>query len=198
MRTLPVIALGLALVLAGCFGGDDDDSGDANPPATSTPVTSTPTGGTGTGGNGTGTGGGGTGTGGNGTGTGGTTTPMKPAPKEVFSGSANFVPSGPPADPQNVKQTQEPFTVAAGYTQLTLNVTYAASAGPLAPPSQGIAVVILDAAGTEIANCPGPTPGAAAPGPCTAQGAIPAAGGSYTPEYRGMGPYTATVSVIAS
>lgn len=194
MRTLPVIALGLALVLAGCFGGDDDESGDTGTPTPTTPVTSTPAG-TGTGGNGTGTGTGGNGTG---AGTGGTTTPAKPAAKEVFSGSANFVPAAPPADPQNVKQTQAPFNVEAGYTKLTLNVTYASSAGPLAPPSQGIAVVILDAAGTEIASCPGPSAGAAAPPPCTVEGPIPSAGGAYTPEYRGMGPYTATVSVIAS
>lgn len=187
MRLIPALALGLALVAAGCFGGDDEE-GDT--PTPSTPVTTTPAtgGGTGgTGGNGTG------GAGGNGTG-GGSTTPMPKAPSEVHTDSVDFTraPSVPPTTPA---ATTKPFTVPEGYTKLTLNVTWTMTGAAVV--QNGVAVKVLGPDGSALLTCAGPAAGPAAPTPCTQEGPI-SVGGEYTAQYEGSGNVQAAVSVIAS
>lgn len=192
MRLLAVLALGLALVSAGCFGGDDNGSGDNTKP---TPVTSTPATPTGSGtgsGNGTGTG---TGSGGNGTGTGGT--PAKPAPAEVLNNAAvDFTKAPTPPATENVQT--ENFNVPAGYTKLTLTVNWTTT-GP-AVLQNGVAVNILGPDGSPVATCPGPAagPSPAAPPGCTGEGTALPAGGAYVAQYKGSGNLKAAVVVMAS
>lgn len=193
MRLLALLLTVALVASAGCFGKDDEE-----PPATTTPTTgtsttpatgATPTGATPTSPT----------TGGN------TTTPTKPAPKEVFSGTATFAPSPGAPDPANPTgilgaPVNNPFTVAAGYTTLTLNVTWANSAP--AAPTTALSVTIITADGSAVATC-GLGQGAqqGVPAPCTASGPIPATGGDYVVQYSGSAPpstVTAAVQVVAS
>lgn len=190
MRLLAVLALGLALVSAGCFGGDEEPT----PPTSSTPATSTPATGTGTG-NGTGSG---TGTG-NGTGTdpGAGTTPPAKAPAEVLNDpAADFTKAPTPPATESVQT--KPFVVPAGYSKLTLTVNWTTT-GP-AVIQNGVAVNILGPDGAAVATCAGPANGPAqeAPAGCTNEGAALPAGGEYTAQYKGSGNLKASVVVVAS
>lgn len=189
MRLIPVLLVSVALATsAGCFGKDDESGGDNPTPTTPTGTTpATPTGTTPT----------------TPTAPNNDTTPAKPAPREVFSDTPTFqnAPAVPP-DPAHPTggPTTKAFDVPAGYTKLTLNVTWALSAA--AGVSSGISIAITDAAGTAIATCAGPGQGPhqSAPEPCTAEGAIPAATAAtpYNAVYSGSGTFTATVSVVAT
>lgn len=183
MRLLAALALGSALIMAGCFGGDDEPT---DTPTTTTPVTTTPTtGGGGTGGNGTGGGTGGTG--GNGTGGSGTTTP--PAPKEACTGTANFAAASAPA--------ATTCTIPTGYTSVAMNVTWSATGAGV---GSSIKVTLKDADGSPVLSCDyaNPTPPTTV-GPACGQGpaSIPAAG-DWTIEYAGTGTVSAAVSVTVS
>lgn len=194
MRFIPVLLVAVALATsAGCFGKDDESGGDTPTPTTPTGTgTTTPTGATPTTTPTSPT------TGGN------TTTPTKPAPKEVFADAPTFQ-NAPAPDPNNptgiTSPTQtKPFPVTAGYTKLTLNVTWAFSSAAPGGVSSGITIAIQDAAGATIATCAGPGQGPqpSVPGPCSAEGAIPALAADYNAVYTGSGTFTATVSVVAS
>lgn len=188
MRLIPVLLLSVALATsAGCFGKDDGGDPPSTTPTGTTPTTSpgtTPTGTTPT----TTPGGGGN-----------TTPPAKPAPKEVFAGTADFArpPNADPNAPAPV--TANPVTVPTGYTMLTLNVTWALAQGAPVGVSGGVSVDLVDPTGAPLASCgvpQGPVP--ATPAACTATATIPAAGGAYGVNYVGSGTLTATISVMAT
>lgn len=191
MRLLAVLALGFALVSAGCLGGDDEPT----PPTTSTPVTTTPAPGTGGTGNGTGTGGSGTG---NGTGTGGgSTTPPPKAPAEVLNDpAADFTKAPTPPATESIQA--KPFTVPGGYTKLALTVNWTTT-GPAIIQS-GVVVNILAPDGSVAATCAGPGngPAPAAPPGCLNEGTALPAGGEYTAQYKGSGNLKASVVVVVS
>lgn len=189
MRLIPTLLLSVALAasVAGCFGSDD-------PPAETTPTPPTataPTGATPTTAPTTPTPGG------------NDTTPQRPAPREVHSSSATFqhAPAVPP-DPTNPSPpVTTPFPVPAGYTTLTMNVTWGGGSAP-----QGgivgteLRVQMLDPTGAPIGTaCTiAAGPHADVPAVCTQTATIPATGGEYAVQTSGSGTYTAAISIVAS
>lgn len=189
MRLIPVLLLSVALATtaAGCFGKDDEPSADTN---TTTPTGATPTGATPTGATPTSP-----------TAGGNSSTPTKPAPTTVFSGSASFQQPPIPADPTNPTGgppvQHNAATVPAGYTALVLNVTWAQSTP--AGVSSGLKIQIYDPTGAPLGSgcsvAAGPVQGA--PPACTETITIPNTGGAYDVAYSGSGTPTATVEVVA-
>lgn len=190
MRFIPVLLISVALATAsGCFG-KDDENGDG--------TTTTPTG-TGTM---TPTGPGGTTptsgatptsptTGGN------TTTPSKPAPRELCPVSKDFAGQTPTPPATSVTTTGDCGAVTAGYTKIVINGNFTANTPIPASVGNGIAVRVLDAAGTAVLTCQGPPPGPMqAPVPCTQEGS--ALAGAYTLAFDGTGAVTFTGSVTIS
>jgi hypothetical protein len=181
MRILLLVLVAVALATSGCFGKDD---GEGDPVVTSptTPTPTTPTDATPT------------------TPT-VNTTPEPPAPPPArdvctvaFTYSNNAQPGPPPTEVTNA----DCGTVAAGYTQLTLNVTFnpvQASPVYVIGPTP-INVVVLDSAGTAVLTCPGPAAGAAAPVPCSQSAA--AAPGAYTLQFNGAGNVEVAGTVTAT
>jgi len=176
MRVISILLLAVALATSsGCFGKDD-------PPVTTTPTN--PTGGTST-----------TPTGPTGaTPTNPTapttpTTPAKPAPMQLCAPSKDFSGQLPPPPPATGPATSagECGTVAAGYTSVVMEGNWSAATPLPANVQQSVAVVLLDAAGTAVVTCTGPTPGEMqAEVACAPQtGAISA--GAYTLRYDGSG-----------
>jgi hypothetical protein len=189
MRLVPVLLLAAAIAFAGCFGKSDntnpDDGSGANG---NTTVTSTPTIPTGNTTTGTGS-------------TGNTTT--APLPKEVCSIPIDFSTATPSPDASN---PTNPFpaiskdcVVPAGYTKLTMNVTWAWTT-PAYIGANGLTVTLKDPAKAAVGACTGPDAGAQAPpAACSKPGTALAAGGTYKIEGSGgYGQVTATVKVTAS
>lgn len=167
---------------AGCFGKDDE----APPATTPTGTTPTPTGATPTGA-----------TPATPTPGGNNTTPPKPAPRDLCAVSFSFEQNVQPGTPPTHVTNADCGAVTAGYTTLTLNVTF--SPEPAEAPiyaANGISVVVLDAAGTAVATCAGPAPGQAAVIPCSQPGAVTA--GAYTLQFNGQGNVAATGTVQIS
>lgn len=189
MRLISVLLLTVALATsaAGCFGKDDEPT-DATP---TTPTTATPTAATGT-----------TPTAPtNATGSGNTTTPAKPAPKSLYTGTASFqsAPAPNPSDPLGHPPQTAPVDVPAGYTTLILNVTWSTGAGPGVAGSE-LKVNLADPTGAPLGTActaaPGPYP--AAPAVCTQTVTIPATGGAYALQWSGSGTLTAAVEVVGA
>lgn len=186
MRLIPVLLISVALATsAGCFGKDDENGGGSTTTPTPTGTTptgpgTTPTGATPT----TPT------TGGN------TTTPTKPAPKELCALSFSFSGNTQAGAPPTHVTTAACGSVTAGYTTLTLSGNFTAASGAPVYAAEGISVTIVDAAGTAVASCAGPSAGAAAPVACTGSGSVMV--GEYSVTYNGVGNVdfagTATIS----
>ena len=172
MRTfLILLLLSVALASAGCFGKEDGE----DPPATTTPggTTTTPPTGTTT-----------PTTGGAGNSTNNTnTTPPRPAARELCPVSKDFSGQQPAPGATTVTTAGDCGTVPAGYTQITLNGNFTSTAPALV--HQGIAVRVLDAAGTAVLTCSAPAPPATSPAACTQQG--PVTPGAYTLAFDGFG-----------
>lgn len=190
MRFIPVLLICVALATsAGCFGKDDENGGD--PPTTTTPTgtgTTPTTGGT----TPTGTPTSPT-TGGN-----TTTPPAAPPAKELCPVSKDFATQTPaPGSTPPVITAGTCGTVTTGYTKIALVGNFSANGGAPAVLAEGIAVKVLDAAGTAVLTCAGPGPGPlAAPAACTQEGT--ALVGDYTLQFEGTGTVTFTGSVVVS
>lgn len=171
MRLIPLL-LALALTAsAGCFG--KDDGGDGTTPTPTSPTGTSPATPTGTSPTAPTT---------NTT----PTTPAKPAPRELCALSFDFQTNTPnPGPPPTAGvSTADCGTVPAGYTSMTLSGNFSSSE-PVTI-ANGIAVSVLDAAGTVVMSCAGPGPGAAGVTACSGSGSA-VAGGAYTLQYAGEG-----------
>lgn len=182
MRTLALTLIALSVAVAGCFGGDDEETPPETTPTPSPTPTATPTATPTTGNGGTG----------NGTGGGATPTPAAPTPTEMDSGSFNFA-RPPPQAP-----TTETFSVPAtpAYTTMTLNVTF--SVEPASAPvaiNNGVAITILSPGGAS-ATCSPPATGPASNSECMAT--VAAEPGDWTVDFAGEGNWLADWVVIAS
>lgn len=172
MRLFPLLAIGLSLVAAGCFGGDNGGgttttttpAGTTGGTTTST-TTTTPTGTTPT--------------------TTTPTTPTKPAPQEIATGTADFT-QNTPAQPLAPKA----FTVPAGYTMANLTVTFSCTGGAPACVSNGIQV---KAAGLTCALTDNPLQGSKT---CVQEGAVTP--GDYKVEFAGEGLVSGAYKVTIS
>lgn len=184
MRFIPVLLISVALATsAGCFGGDDE------PPITTTPTptgpTTTPTSGA-------------TPTTPTSPTPGDTnTTPPKPAPRELCPVSKDFSSQTPAPGATTVTTTGDCGSVAAGYTRIALMGNFTANQGAPAVLTSGVAVKVLDAAGTAVLSCGGPGPGQMA-GPVACTGESAATVGAYTLAFEGSGTVTFAGSVTIS
>lgn len=177
MRFIPVLLISVALATAsGCFGKDDEngDGTTTTPTGTGTTPTgsgsTTPTGATPTSPT----------TGGNNTGT------TTPAPRELCAVSFNFQQNVQPGPPPTHLSTGSCGTVPAGYRTLKLMGNFTTAEPVMAIAPGGLFVDIVDAAGTAVLTCAGPSaPGPAAPVTCDMSGAATA--GDYTLAFRGQG-----------
>lgn len=181
MRLIPILLIAVALATSGCFGKDDGEGDD--PPTVTTPAgntTTTPTGTTPT------------------TPTVNTTptTPAKPAPKELCAVNFDFTNNLQPAAPPTNIATADCGTVAAGYTKLTLNLTFNAASGAPVYVVNAVSVSVMDSAGTAVLTCNGPSAGQAAAVPCSQEGS--AAPGAYTLQFNGQGNVVVAGNVMAS
>ena len=175
MRFIPVLLICVALATsAGCFGKDDENGGD--PPTTTTPT------GTGT----TPTGATPTGTPTSPTADGNETMPpVAPMPKDLCAVSKNFQENTPDPTTQQAVSVGPCGDVTTGYTRIILAGNWT-SAAPLLV-QQGVSVLVVDAAGTSVASCTAPGPGAMAePVECAPNEGM-AAVGTYSLEFHGTG-----------
>lgn len=183
MRLILILLIAVAMATSGCFG-KDDDGGDGTPTVT-TPAgnttTTTPTGTTPGGTNNTNT---------------TPTTPAKPAPKDVCSVGFEYTDNIQAGAPPTHVTAADCGTVAAGYTKLTLNVTFNAAGGAPVIAADGISVAVLDSAGTAVVTCTGPSAGPAAATVCSQE--ANAAPGAYTLVYNGQGNVGVSGAVTAS
>lgn len=177
MRALLLALVSLALLTAGCFGGDDEggETTTTPTPTTSTPTTTTPTTPT------------------NETPTPTTpTTPPAPMPKEACAPSGTF---NAPPPPVGTPQTAT-CTIEEGYTQVTMNVTWGGS------PQLGnaVAVNLIDPDGTTVLSCSftSPTPPATEAEPCSAGPESITTAGEWTVQFAGEGTVTASASIMVS
>lgn len=190
MRVVPAIALSLALLLPGCFGGDEEE-----PPVDGT----TPTTPTGTGGTPTPTPGGsptpptrnGTGGGNN---SGNTTGPR---PTEAFSDGFDFQANAPePGETEGV--ATKTFTLAAGFKKLTIAGNFSINSPAPAVVGTATSMSIADPAGGSAGSCTGPGAGSqAAATACTFE-ATTAPAGDYVVTYTGTANVRLDFTVVAS
>lgn len=178
-----VLTVGLA-ASAGCFGKDDDPPATTTPTGGTTPATggTSPTGATPTTNNTNTT----------------PTTPAKPAPKALCTIGKDFSSQQPDPATQQATSTGDCGAVTAGYTTVTLEGNWTAATPLPVNVQQGVAVDIVDAAGTVVASCAGPSPGPMqAATPCApVTGSVTP--GAYTLVFHGAGSIrfdgTATIS----